>query len=41
MNKLRCRFLRHQSNTKDFAILEDLFNQIADLISKSKRTYDS
>ena len=39
MNKLYYRFLRHQSNTKDFAILEDLRNQIDDLISKWKRTY--
>ena len=41
MNKLYCCFLRHQSNTKDFAILEDLRNQVDDLISKSKRTYNS
>ena len=38
-HKLYHRYLRHKSNNKDFAKLEDLHNEIDNLISKSKKEY--
>ena len=38
-HKLYYYFLRHKTNKEDFAMLEDLRNEIDNPISKSKKEY--